>query len=53
MKISFTLIAWEEYLHWQMTDKRTLKKIHTLLKDVAHNPYTGIDKPEQLIRLLI
>ena len=48
MEISFTLIAWEEYLHWQVTDKRTLKKIHTLLKDVARNPYTGIGKPEQL-----
>ncbi len=48
MEISFTSAAWEEYLHWQSTDKRTLKKIHALLKDIVRNPYDGIGKPEPL-----
>ncbi len=48
MEISFAADAWDEYLHWQNTDKRTLKKIHALLKDIVRNPYDGIGKPEPL-----
>lgn len=40
--------AWEEYLYWQSQDKKTLKRINQILKDIDRNPYTGIGKPEQL-----
>jgi len=40
--------AWDDYLHWQTQDKRTLKKIHDLLKDINRNGYAGLGKPEPL-----
>ena len=43
-------IAWEEYLQWQMLDKKTLKKINSLIKDIERNGLSeGIGKPEPLI----
>lgn len=47
-KIIFTERAFEEYLYWQSQDKRTLKRINALLKDVARSPFEGIGKPEGL-----
>lgn len=44
----FTDESWEDYLYWQQTDKKILKKINELLKDVARSPYEGIGKPEPL-----
>lgn len=42
-------IAWEEYLQWQMLDRRTLKKINALVKDIERNGLSeGIGKPEPL-----
>lgn len=42
-------IAWEEYLQWQMLDKKTLKKINALIKDIERNGLAeGIGKPEPL-----
>lgn len=40
--------AWEEYLHWQTQDKKTLKKINRLLKDIDRNGYACTGKPEPL-----
>ena len=40
--------AWDEYLYWQSQDKKTVKKINTLLKDMLRNPCEGIEKPEPL-----
>jgi toxin YoeB len=40
--------SWEDYLYWQKTDKRKLKRINDLLKDIARQPYEGIGKPEPL-----
>jgi toxin YoeB len=40
--------AWDDYLHWQTEDKKTLKKINTLLKDIERNGYNGIGSPEPL-----
>ena len=40
--------AWEEYVEWQAKDKKTLKRINTLLKDIDRHPFTGIGKPEPL-----
>ena len=40
--------AWEDYVHWQTQDKKTLKKINSLIKDIDRNGYEGIGKPEPL-----
>ena len=40
--------AWEEFEYWSTNDKKTLKKILNLLKDIDRNGYTGIGKPEPL-----
>jgi len=40
--------AWEEYLRWQAEDRKTLKRINELLKDIARNPWDGLGKPEPL-----
>jgi len=40
--------AWDDYLYWQTQDKRTLKKINSLIKDVDRNGYRCKGKPEQL-----
>ncbi len=40
--------AWEDYLYWQGQDRKTLKRINQLLKDVSRNPFEGIGKPEPL-----
>lgn len=40
--------AWEDYLYWQKQDKKTLKRINQLLKDIDRNGYEGIGKPEPL-----
>ena len=40
--------AWEEYLYWQSQDKKTLKRINLILKDIERNFYQGIGKPELL-----
>lgn len=46
--LTFTGDAWEDYLYWQGQDKRTLKRINDLIKDIMRNGYDGIGKPEQL-----
>lgn len=40
--------AWEDYLRWQTEDRRTLKRINRLIKDITRNGNTGIGKPEAL-----
>ena len=41
--------AWNEYLDWQQQDKKTLKKINALIKDIERNGVAdGIGKPEPL-----
>ena len=40
--------AWEDYLYWQAQDKRTLKRINQLIKDIERNGCMGgIGKPER------
>ena len=46
--ISFADDAWSEYLYWQTQDKKTLKKINALLKEIQRNPFDGAGKPEPL-----
>jgi toxin YoeB len=40
--------AWEDYVYWQGQDKKTLKRINQLLKDIERNGHSGIGKPEPL-----
>ena len=40
--------AWDDYLSWQTEDKKTLRKINSLIKDIERNGYSGIGKPEPL-----
>lgn len=40
--------AWEDFCYWQKQDKKTLKRILSLIKDIDRNGYTGIGKPEPL-----
>ena len=47
-KIIFSKNAWEDYMFWQAEDKKILKKINALIKDIQSNPYSGIGKPEPL-----
>ena len=46
--IDFQERGWNEYLDWQTQDKRTIKKINALIKDIMRNGYNGIGKPEPL-----
>lgn len=40
--------AWKDYLYWQSLDKKTIKRINALLRDIARDPFSGIGKPEPL-----
>ena len=46
--VSFTLDGWDEYTAWQSEDKRIIKKINQLIKDIIRNGNTGIGHPEPL-----
>ncbi len=46
--ITFRKNAWEDYLYWQKTDKKILKRINMLIKDIQNNAFEGIGKPEAL-----
>ncbi|MBR3307634.1 MAG: Txe/YoeB family addiction module toxin [Lachnospiraceae bacterium] len=48
MRILWDERAWEDYLYWQTQDKKTLKRINALIKDIQRNVYDGIGKPEPL-----
>lgn len=40
--------AWEDYLYCQKTDKKTVKRINSLIKDIQRSPFDGTGKPEPL-----
>ncbi len=48
MKLIFAEKAWEDYLYWQKTDKKILKRINVLIKDIKRERFEGIGKPEAL-----
>ncbi|SDB31861.1 toxin YoeB [Streptococcus henryi] len=48
MELHFTSDAWEDYLHCQGQDKKTLKRINKIIKDIQRHPFEGIAKPEPL-----
>lgn len=48
MKKLWTDRAWEDYEYWQAQDKKTLKRVNLLIKDIERNGFSGIGKPEPL-----
>jgi toxin YoeB len=48
MLLTWTAPAWEDYLYWQQTDKKILKRINELIKDALRSPAEGLGKPEAL-----
>ena len=48
MRLLWEESAWEEYCYWQLQDKKTLKRINTLIKDMQRSAFDGIGKPEPL-----
>jgi len=48
MKYIFVDESWGDYLYWQKTNKKILKRINDILKDIARNPHSDIGKPEPL-----
>lgn len=47
-ELHFTGDGWDDYLYWQMQDKKTLRRINALIKETLRNPYEGTGKPEPL-----
>jgi toxin YoeB len=47
-QLTFARTAWEDYTFWQTQDRKTLKRINQLLRDILREPFTGIGKPEPL-----
>jgi toxin YoeB len=48
VKLIFSEHAWEDYLYWQKTDKKLLKRINRLIQEIQRTPYEGLGKPEPL-----
>ncbi|NOX76239.1 MAG: Txe/YoeB family addiction module toxin, partial [Gammaproteobacteria bacterium] len=48
MNLIFSDHAWDDYLYWQKTDKKMVKRINSLIKDIQRSPFEGIGKPEPL-----
>jgi toxin YoeB len=48
MKIVFASQAWEDYLYWQKTDRKKLRRVNDLIKEIARTPFQGTGKPEPL-----
>ena len=48
MRKVWTDDAWDDYLWWQRHDRKMLKRINQLIKDVERDPFNGIGKPEPL-----
>jgi len=48
MSLLWTDEAWKDYLYWQSQDRKTLKRINQLVRDIQRSPYAGIGKPEPL-----
>jgi len=48
VKLIFAEQAWEDYLYWQKSDKKLLKRVNSLIKEIQRDPFEGIGKPEPL-----
>ena len=48
MKLVFADHAWEDYIYWQKSDRKILRRIDTLIREAKRNPFEGVGKPEPL-----
>ncbi|ETW94250.1 MAG: toxin YoeB, partial [Candidatus Entotheonella factor] len=48
VRLIFSTRAWEDYLHWQQTDRKMLRRINALIKEIQRTPFEGVGKPEPL-----
>jgi toxin YoeB len=48
VKLIFSERAWEDYLYWQRSDKKILRRINRLIKEIMRTPFEGTGKPEAL-----
>ncbi len=48
MRILWEDRAWNDYLYWQTQDRKTLKRVNAIIKDIERSPFDGIGKPEPL-----
>ncbi len=48
MNVTFTDSAWVDYLYWQNTDKKILKRVNNIIKEIKRSPFEGVGKPEPL-----
>ncbi len=48
MRIVFSKNAWEDYTSWVVENRKMLRKINELIKDIQRTPYEGKGKPEPL-----
>ena len=48
MQQVFSTRAWDDYLHWQATDPKQVRRINLLIKEISREPFGGIGKPEPL-----
>ena len=46
--IQWDIDAWTDYVYWQTQDRKTLKRINLLIKDISRSPFEGLGKPEPL-----
>ena len=47
-RIEWDIDAWDDYIYWQSQDKKILRRINNLIKDIRRNPFEGIGKVEPL-----
>lgn len=48
MKVCFHALAWDDYLYWQQADRKKLKRINELIRDIRRESFQGVGKPEPL-----
>ncbi len=48
MRKVFPDLVWEDYVYWKTEDRKVLKKINELIRDVERNGNEGLGKPEPL-----
>jgi toxin YoeB len=48
VRLIFSEHAWEDYLYWQQTDRRTLQRINLLIREIQRTPFDGVGNPEAL-----
>jgi toxin YoeB len=48
VKVTFSDDGWEDYLYWQVQDRRIVKRVNQLIEDISRNENDGIGKPEPL-----